>query len=78
MTAEFVMFPTWELKAVKWRLLSICSVATVFKLIPLRVFKKVLLTVTLVADETVEPKLSAERAGREMNSMILTAVNSLN
>lgn len=75
---ELVMFPTWVLNAVRWGLLSICRVATVFKLIPLRVFKKVLLMVTLCALETVEPKLRPDKFGRPTKEIAFTAVNRPN
>ena len=44
---------------------------------PTRLLKKVLLTVTLLASVTTEENVRLPRLGREMNSMVLTAVNTL-
>ena len=44
---------------------------------PARVLKKVLLTVTLVADVIVAGNVREPRLGRETNSIALTAVNML-
>jgi len=76
LTAD-VMLATWVLKVFKRLLLSICRVATVPKLIPSRVLKKVLEMVTLVAELTVAGKVSEERAGRAVHAMVLTEVKSL-
>lgn len=75
LTAD-VMLATWVLKVLRRLLLSICRVATVPKLIPSRVLKKVLEMVTLVALLTVDAKVRPGRAGRAVQSIVLTEVKA--
>lgn len=76
MSMEFVTLATWVLKVFNRLLLSICKVATVFKLIPSRVLKKVLEMVTLVALLTTDGKASWDKAGRAVHAMVLADSNA--
>lgn len=78
MVAEEVMLATCVLKVFRRLLLSIWRVWTVFRLMPSRVLKKVLETVTLLALDTVAGKVNCERAGRAVQEIVLTEVNELN
>lgn len=59
-------------------MLLMSKVSTVFKLIPSRVFKKVLVMVTLLAVLTDWVKVRLERAGRAAQLMIPTVSRALN
>jgi hypothetical protein len=78
MVAEEVMLATCVLKVFRRLLLSIWRVWTVFKLIPSRVLKKVLETVTLLALDTVAGKVNCDRAGKAVQEIVLTEVKELN
>jgi len=64
MLTALVMLAICVSNCFKLLLLSICRVPTVFKLIPLRVVKKVLLMVTLSALERGPANANDGRAGR--------------
>lgn len=77
MLTEEVTLATWVLKVFNRLLLSIWRTETVSKLIPSRVLKKVLETVTLVALLTVAGKVRADKAGRACHAIVSTDSKAL-
>jgi len=73
-----VILATWVLNVFRRLLLSISKVATVSRLIPSSVPKKVLLIVTLCALETVAGNVSEDKAGRAVHEIVLAAVKDVN
>jgi len=73
-----VEFANWVSIFRRAPLFVISMLPTVIKLIPSRVLKKVLVMVTLFAFEMNEGKVSCDRAGRDDQLMVPTAVRSVN
>lgn len=71
MLSEEVMFATWVLNVFNRLLLLMSKELTVFKLIPSRVLRNVLVTKTMLALEITAGKVREDRAGREFHEMLL-------
>jgi len=69
--SEEVMFATWVLNVFNRLLLLMSKEVTVFRLIPSRVLRKVLVIKTMLALEMIAGRVREDRAGKEFHEMLL-------